>query len=82
MAAQDTTIKRQDPKPAKMPTVRAWRRRYQSVNFAFVFTETIESVLPAKLPILSLCLTLLLQMAWTVRDARRKRLGREHVAAA
>jgi len=54
-----------------VPGVRAWRRRSQTINFAFVFAETIEGLLPVRVPIVSLFVTLFLQMGWIVRNARR-----------
>jgi hypothetical protein len=51
-------------KTAKSPvvacSVRTWRERWSLVNFAFEFVEQLESVLPLRMPILSLVLWILL----------------------
>lgn len=75
------SITRPRTRPERTPGIAAWRRRYHSVNFAFVMTEMIEGMLPMRLPVVSLLLTLLLQMVWVLRHAwNAKRNQRERNA--
>jgi hypothetical protein len=51
----------------------AWRRRSHIVAFLFVLAETIESVLPLRVPILGLILFWVLWVPYTLRARRRAR---------